>query len=329
MFRIWFERPLPRPYLPLLADHAEIAGCAAETPELPFSALPGADAIIAGSRLRFDAAVMDRAPSLRVISRSGIGLDNIDIAAATARGIAICNTPDGPTISTAEHAIMLLLAVAKHLRRSECNLRAARTKDFFSAHTGTEIRGRRLGVIGLGRIGREVAKMALGLGMQVTGYDPFVPVGQAAQLGIEVAPSLEVVLREADIVSLHVPLSKQTQHLINGQSLALMKPGSYLVNCARGGLVDEAALLKALERGHLAGAGLDVFEKEPPPPDHPLLQREDVIATPHIGSATAASKDRMWRVAIAQALQVLQGERPPNLVNPEVWDARKEWRVGE
>jgi D-3-phosphoglycerate dehydrogenase len=319
MFRIWFERPLPPIYLPLLAGVAEVAGCAADTPETPFNALERVDAIIAGSRLSFDAALMDRVSGLRVISRSGIGVDNVDIMAATARRIAVCNTPDGPTISTAEHTIMLLLATAKHLRKSECNLRAARTKDFFSNHTGTEIRGRQLGLIGLGRIGREVAAMALGLGMKVAGYDPFVTGQQAAQLGIEAMSSLEDLLRHSDFVSLHLPLIAQTRHLINDNTLSLMKPGSYLINCARGPLVDETALLKALESGHLAGAGLDVFEKEPPPPDHPLLKREDVVVTPHIGSATGAGKDRMWRAAIAQALQVLRGERPQFLVNPDVW----------
>lgn len=319
MFRIWFERPLPPIYVPLLADLAEVAGCAADTPETPLSALERVDAIIAGSRLSFDGALMDRVPGLRVISRSGIGVDNVDLLAATARRIAVCNTPDGPTISTAEHTIMLLLAVAKHFRKIDCKMRAGKAKEFFSNHTGTEIRGRQLGVIGLGRIGREVAKMGLGLGMKVAGYDPFITKEQAAQMGIESVPSLDDLLRQADFVSLHLPLTAVTRHVINDNTLSLMKPGSYLVNCARGPLVDETALLKALETGHLAGAALDVFEKEPPPPDHPLLRREDVVATPHIGSATAAGKDRMWREAIAQALQVLQGQRPQNLVNPDVW----------
>lgn len=319
MFRIWFERPLPPSYASLLEGLAEVGGCAAETPDSPLRALPGADAIIAGPRIRYDAALMNLVPTLRVISRSGIGLDNVDIAEATARSIVVCNTPDAPTISTAEHTIMLLLAVAKHLKRSEYHLRAETTRDFFSFHTGVEVRGRQLGLIGLGRIGSEVAKMALALGMIVIAYDPFVPVEHAARLNIEAALTLDAVLRKADFVSLHVPLTAETKRLINERTLAIMKPGSYLINCARGGLLDETALLKTLDSGHLAGAGLDVFEQEPPQPSHPLLNRPDVVVTPHIASATHASKDRMWRTAITQALNALRGKKPSNLVNPEVW----------
>lgn len=155
--------------------------------------------------------------------------------------------------------------------------------------------------------------------MRVTAYDPLIPAEQAAALGVELAPTLDVLLAAADIVSLHLPLTPATRHLINAARLAQMKPGAILINAARGGLVEEAALLAALERGHLQGAGLDVFDREPPAPDHPLLQRLDVVATPHIAGATIAGKDRVWQVAIQQALQVLRGERPPHLLNPEVW----------
>jgi phosphoglycerate dehydrogenase-like enzyme len=153
----------------------------------------------------------------------------------------------------------------------------------------------------------------------VVAYDPFVTPEQAAALGVELAPTLEALLSTADIVSLHAPYTAETRHLINAQTLAQMKPGSYLVNAARGGLVDEAALLAALESGHLAGAGLDVFDPEPPRRDHPLLLRDDVLGTGHVAGATPAGKDRLLEGALRQALQVLRGERPPYLINPEVW----------
>ncbi len=322
MYRVWFERVPPPAFVEMLDGVAVVAGCAVETPAAPFSALPGAHAIIASSRLRYDGAVMDLAPTLRVISRSGIGLDNVAIGDATARGIAVCHAPDAPTISTAEHAITLLLAVARNLRHIDRLMRQGEPLDFFGVYRGIELRGLRLGVVGLGRIGSRVATLARGLGMTVTGFDPLIASEHAEKLGIELLPSLDALLSSSDAVTLHLPLTAETRHIINGERLALMKPGAILINAARGGLVDEAALLDALERGRLFGAGLDVFEQEPPRPDHPLLQRDDVIATPHIASATSAGKDRLWHTSITQALQVLRGEQPPHLVNPEVWPLR-------
>ena len=163
--------------------------------------------------------------------------------------------------------------------------------------------------------------------MRVVAYDPYISKERAGELGIELVSSMAEALRVADVVSLHVPLTDETRHLINAQSLAAMKPGAYLVNTARGGLVDEKALIEALDSGHIHGAGLDVFDPEPPPPDHPLLQRDNVVATPHIAGASMQSKDRLWQQAIAQALQVLRGERPPNLLNPEVWSRVAERRA--
>src|SRR5437867_9733203 len=318
-YRLWCERSLPPEYTPLLEALAVYAGTASASPDAPLSALPGAHAIIASSRIRYDGALMDRVPTLRVISRTGIGVDNISIPDATARGIAVCNVPDGPTISTAEHAIALMLAAAKQLKQSEIALRRGENRELFNDYQGREVFGLRLAVIGLGRIGSRVAQIASALGMQVIGYDPYLSAERAAAVGVERVLTLQSALETADIVSLHVPWTNETWHLIDATRLAQMKRGAILVNTAGGVLVDEAALLGALESGHLRGAGLDVFESEPPPPDNPLLHREDVIATPHIASATGASKDRLWRGAIAQALQVLRGERPPYLVNPEVW----------
>lgn len=319
MFRIWFERALPPQYAPLLDGVAVALGPASATPDTPLIALPDAQAIIASARIRYDGALMDQAPGLRVISRTGIGVDNISIPDATARRIAVCNAPDGPTISAAEHAVTLMLAVAKQVKRIEGLLRRGGTRDYFNEYQGLEVHGLRLGLIGVGRIGGHVARIGRALGMTVMAYDPYVSADRGMELGIALVPTLEAVLRTADIVSLHLPLTAETRRLIDAERLARMKPGAILINTARGGLIDETALLDALERGHLRGAGLDVFDPEPPPPDHPLLRRDDVVATPHIAGVTSASKDRIWRTAITQALQVLRGERPPHLVNPEAW----------
>jgi len=315
VYRIWFERAPSPSFMHLLDDAVSLLGPANATPETPFIALPSAEGIIAAARLRYDDAVMAQAPGLRVIARVGIGVDNIDLEAATRRGIAVCNAPDGPTISTAEHTILLLLAVVKELRQIDRLMRQGGKVDFFNAYHGREACGLTLGLVGVGRIGGQVAKIAHTLGMQVLAFDPFAPVDRPAALQVERTASLEALLRQSDVVSLHLPLSAATYQLIDAARIAQMKPGAYLINTARGGLVDEAALLAGLEQGHLRGAGLDVFHHEPPDPSHPLLQRDDVIATPHIAGVAEEAKQRLWHTAIKQVLQVLRGERPQYLVN--------------
>ena len=324
-FRVWFERPPPPAYARLLDGSAVIlgGGSSGETPD----GIAGAHAIIASSRVQYDGELMDRVPGLRVISRTGIGLDNVSLPDASARRIAVCHVPGGPTISTAEHAIALLLAVAKDVPRATMALRSGHG-DFFNEYQGLELYNRCLGVVGLGQIGRRVAKVGNALEMRVIAFDPIVETEVAEALGVEMQPDLEALLSRADVVSLHAPLTEETTGLIGAARLAQMKPGAILINTARGGLVDEDALAEALRSGRLRGAGLDVFDPEPPDPRHELLQRNDVIATPHIAGATTASKDRLWRTAIAQALQVLRGERPESLANPDVWPQARARRVG-
>jgi D-3-phosphoglycerate dehydrogenase / 2-oxoglutarate reductase len=277
-------------------------------------AIADAQAVVASARVQYDAALMDRVPDLRVISRTGIGVDNIALEAATSRGIAVCNVPDGPTVSTAEHTVTLLMATAKQIPAATQALREGRG-DLFNEYQGLELDGLTLGLVGLGQIGRRVARICRAVGMRVLAYDPYVDPAVAESIPVELVGDLDTLLRRADAVSLHAPLTEQTSGMINRDRLASMKPGAILVNSARGGLVDEAALLEALDSGHIGGAGLDVFDPEPPRADNPLLHRADVIATPHVAGATVASKDRLWRVAITQALQVLRGETPDNLVN--------------
>ncbi len=319
MFKIWFERPLPPIYQPLLDGIAEAAW---STDGTPLGGLPGAQAIVAGARLKYDAALMDQVPSLVVISRTGIGVDNITLSEATARGIAICNLPDGPSVSTAEHTIALILAVTKQLKQIERALCEGARQDYVTGYRGIELDNARLGLVGLGRIGGRVARIACAIGMIVAAYDPYISTERAAELGVQLVPSLDDLLRASDVVSLHIPATSATRHLIDAERLAIMKPGAYLINTARGPLVDETALVQALDSGHLGGAGLDVFENEPPAPDHPLLGRDNVITTPHVAGTNVASLDRMWRDAIAQAILVLRGGRPSNLVNPEVCEKR-------
>jgi phosphoglycerate dehydrogenase-like enzyme len=270
--------------------------------------------------MRYDAGLMDHAPNLRLIARTGIGYDLVDVAEATRRGIAVCNTPDAPTVSTAEHAATLILMVAKNVKHAEALLRQG-SGDYYARHAAIELDGKTLGLVGLGRIARRVAGICEGLGMRVTAFDPFLPEDSFPP-SVARAPSLERLLGVADVVSLHVPLSEATRGMIGADQFAQMKPGAVFVNTARGGLVDGAALISALDGGHLFGAGLDVTEPEPLPTDHPLLHRDDVVVTPHVASGTAESKVRIFRAALEQVIQGLAGHRPAHLVNPDVWDGR-------
>lgn len=317
MFQIWFERAMPSTYSSLLDGIGVAVGPG--DPTRPLDTMIGAHAVVASAQVRYNGALLDQVPTLRVIARTGIGVDNITIADATARGIAVCNVPDGPTISTAELTWALILTTTKQIKRVERELRLVGEQDHFSQYRGIELYNARLGLIGLGRIGSRVAKIAQAFGMIVSAFDPVLSPERANELGVECSPSLEALLGSSDVVSLHLPATAETRRFMNAERLAQMKPGAYLINAARGALVDESAVLHALNSGHLSGFGADVFDPEPPNLDNPLLYREDVVATPHIASATAASRDRLWRGAINQALQVLRGEKPPNLLNPEVW----------
>jgi D-3-phosphoglycerate dehydrogenase len=268
------------------------------------TAVPGYHALVVRSATRITRRVIAAATDLRVIGRAGVGVDNVDSEAATERGIVVMNTPTGNTITTAELALALLLALARHVARGDRQVR----KGSWSKKnlTGSELTGKQLGVVGLGRIGRVVADRALGLKMRVVAYDPYLS-GSSAQVAPG-APEIDLVdldrlLATSDFVTLHVPLMDSTRNLISKERIARMKPGARLVNAARGGLVDEAALLQALESGHLAGAALDVFAEEPPPKDHPLLQRDDVIVTPHLG---ASSHEAQQNVAVDVAHQVCE-----------------------
>jgi D-3-phosphoglycerate dehydrogenase / 2-oxoglutarate reductase len=313
---VWFERQIIPELVPEVVARVTIVGPAVGESE---NALEGAIGIVAGAR-RYDAALMSRAPKLRVIARTGIGYDRVDIDEATRRGIAVCNTPDAPTISTAEHAAALMLMVAKNVKRAESALRAGLDANHYVRHEAIELDGKILGVVGFGRIGRHVAGICAGFGMSIIAFDPLLPA-DAFPPGVRRIESLAELLGAADVVSLHLPLTDASRGLIGADEFALMKPGAVFINAARGGLVDTDALIHALDSGVLFGAGLDVTDPEPLPPGHPLLARDDVIVTPHVASATADGKIRIFRSALEQAIAVIEGRRPEHLVNPEVWDA--------
>ena len=313
---IWFERPV----LPALAAVVD-ASCLVLGPGTPADHYDGIDravAALAGSA-RFDEAAMDRAPGLRVIARTGIGYDSVDIGAATDRGIAVTNTPDGPTISTAEHAVMLILMAAKRVVPSVAALEAGSADNYYARQEGIELAGKTIGLVGLGRIARRVAAIAGAIGMRVVAFDPYIDPA-SAPVGVELADTLDELLPVADVVSVHIPLTDASRGVFDARRFAAMKRGAVFVNTARGGIVDQAALVAALDDGHLYGAGLDVTDPEPLPVGHPLLDRDDVVVTPHIASATADGKLRSLESAFEQALAVLHGERPEHLVNPEVWE---------
>lgn len=281
----------------------------------------GADIFIPGGS-RVDGALMDLlGPKLKAVCRPGIGVDTVDLDAATERGILVINTPDAPTESTAEHAVALLMAVAKRVMTGDMFLRG-NDEITRGDMLGTELLERTLGVVGYGRIGRRVAEIcALGLRMNVIVYDPFVDVNQATPAGIQLTDDLDGLLRQANFVTLHVPLFPETRHLMNKERFQLMQPGSYLINASRGPVVDEAALIQALESGHLAGAGLDVFDPEPPLADNPLLKMKNVVVTPHIASGTDRGVHAMMHGVADQIIQILNGEQPPHIVN-KVWPGR-------
>ena len=250
--------------------------------------MPDFDGLIVRSETKVTAQLLDAGGRLRAVGRAGVGVDNIDVASATARGIVVMNAPDGNTLTTAEHTLALLLALARRVPQAHASLRAGKweRKKFI----GVELRGKTLGVVGLGRIGRVVAHRALAFGMKVVAFDPFVAPEQAGDFELELL-SLAEVCACADFLTVHTPLTAETRGIIGAKELAQMKPDARVINCARGGLVDEHALYDAIKEGRIAGAALDVFEQEPPPADHPLLQLEEVIATPHLGASTREAQE--------------------------------------
>ncbi len=255
--------------------------------------------LVIRSGTKVTAEVVDAAQNLKVIGRAGVGVENIDIAAASKKGIVVMNTPGGNNVTTAEHAICLMMSLARHIPQAVSSLKSGKwTRQKF---IGVELCNKTLGIVGLGNVGRIVAERALGLRMKVLGHDPFVTAENAARLGVTLA-SLDDIYKNADFITVHTPLTDETRGLIDRNAIAKMKEGVRIINCARGGIVDEQDLIQALQDGKVAGAALDVFVEEPPPPDHPFLHMDQVITTPHLGAST---DEAQLNVGIEVAKQVV------------------------
>jgi D-3-phosphoglycerate dehydrogenase len=280
--------------------------------------LPEYEGLIVRSATKVTRAAIAAANRLEVIGRAGAGVDTIDVDAATERGIIVMNTPGGNTTAVAEHTLALLLALARRVPVADATLKAGRWEK--NRLQGVELLGKTLGILGLGRIGGEVARRALGFRMQVLAYDPYLTREVAERLGVE-SVELDELFARSDFVTIHTPLTGDTRHLIGEAELARMKPGVRLVNCARGGIIDEAALARALASGHVGGAGLDVFEQEPPPADHPLLRFEQVVLTPHLGAATDEAQSAVALAIADQVADVLVHGVVANAVNLPTVDA--------
>jgi D-3-phosphoglycerate dehydrogenase / 2-oxoglutarate reductase len=278
-------------------------------------AIGGYDAVIVRSATQIDADVLAAARNLKVIARAGIGLDNVDVPAATQRGVLVCNAPQSNIVSAAEHAVALLLALARRIPEADASLRRGEWRR--SSLQGVELAGKTVGVLGLGRIGTLVAQRLLAFGVHLVAYDPYVSADRAARLGVELLPTVTEVCERADVVTIHLPKTPETTGIISKAELQALGPGGLLVNAARGGLVDETALHTALVEGWIRGAALDVFESEPVG-DSPLLELPNLVATPHLGASTDEAQDKAGTQVAEFVALALDGEFVPSAVNVQV-----------
>lgn len=264
--------------------------------------LPGFDALVVRSQTKVTAKALEASPRLKVVGRAGVGVDNVDVPAATRRGVVVMNTPGGNTVSTAEHSFSMLLALARHIPQAHASVKAGEwdRKSF----QGTEINNKTLGIIGMGRIGSEVARRAIAFGMRVLAYDPYLALARARSLQVELHENLREMLPHCDFLTLHMPMTPETKGILNKDTLPLCRKGVRIVNCARGGLVDENDLAEALKSGLVGGAALDVFEVEPLAADHPLRSAPNLVMTPHLGASTAEAQESVG-IEIAESIRDL------------------------
>ncbi len=288
------------------------------SPEELKSTIKDYDALIIRSETKVTADIIEAAQKLQFIGRAGVGLDNVDLKAATKKGIVVMNTPGGNTTSTAEHTMSLILALSRNIPQAWASLKSGRWER--SKFTGVELYGKTLGIIGLGRIGSTVSRMAKAFGMKILAYDPFISMEIASKMGIEVV-ELSELIKNADYITIHTPKSNETKSLISDKEFALMKKTVRVINCARGGIIDEAALARALQNKQIAGCALDVFDQEPPPSDHPLLKFDHCVATPHLGASTSEAQVNV-AIEIAETVRnALLGKGIVNAANFPAIDA--------
>jgi D-3-phosphoglycerate dehydrogenase len=277
--------------------------------------IPDADAIVIRSTTQADAELLSHATKLKAIARAGVGVDNVDLDEATKRGVVVMNTPDGNTIATAEFAFGLMLALARHIPTSYVSLSSGKWDK--KSFVGVELRGKTLGLVGFGRIGRAVAKRALAFEMTVLAYDPFIPEDVARDLGVALV-DLDTLYSRSDFISLHSVITDSTKEMINAASLAQMKKGVRIINAARGALINEYDLAEAIKSGHVAGVATDVFTVEPPPADHPLLNLPNVLHTPHLAASTSDAQINVGIDAAQEIIDALTKGEFKNVCNPMV-----------
>jgi D-3-phosphoglycerate dehydrogenase len=323
MKRVLLDNPIHPQALAVLEKHANpLLLYKASLPELR-QTLPEAHAAIVSTRFPITAQEIQLGGRLEVIGRPGAGVDSVDVCAATRAGISVVYTPDGPTESVAEHAVCFMLMLSKQMLDADAAVRSGDFQ-FRTRVKGTELYGKTLGVIGGGHIGSRVAGICRSaFAMKVLVYDPYISPEQVRACGGNLCTTVDGLMANSDFISIHTPLTPDTRGLVGARELALMKSTAFLINTSRGAVVDESALIKALREGRIAGAALDVFEREPPDPGLELCSMENVALTPHMASFTDEGRYRMGMGVVQQVLEVLRGERPRFLANPEVWDQRR------
>ena len=313
--KVLVSDPLSEEGIDMLRPHAQVDIKTGLTPEELTSIIGDYDALLVRSQTKVSAKIIGAGKKLKVIGRAGVGVDNIDVDEATRRGILVVNAPNANTISAAEHTIALMLALARHIPQANAVLKSGvwRRADFM----GTEVKGKILGIIGLGRIGSEIAKRAQGLEMKVIACDPYITVDYARERQVELVP-LEQLLKESDFITLHLTLSASTKGLIGAKELALVKPTVRIINCARGGLIDEEALAKAVKEKRVAGAAIDVFSTEPTT-QSVLFEDDNIIVTPHLGASTTEAQATAAKDVAEQIIDVFRGQPARYAVNAPVY----------
>ncbi len=323
--KVYVTRELPHRGLNTIKEHFETEVWPEYAPppkKVIIEKAKNVDALATLLSDKIDAEVFDAAPKLQIVSQLAVGFDNIAIQEATKRGIYVTNTPEVLTDTTADFAWTLLMAIARRVVEADKYVRNGQWKVGWHPNmmTGRDVYGATIGIVGAGRIGYAIAKRAKGFDMKILFYD-VIPRPEMESLGAKKV-DLDTLLKESDFVSLHVPLMKETYHLMNEQKLKLMKRTAYLINNSRGPVVDEKALYKALKEGWIAGAGLDVFEQEPTPTENPLLKLDNVVVAPHISSASLETRSKMAEMVADNLVAFFEGKKPPNLVNPDVMKKR-------
>lgn len=324
--RVYITRDIPERGLNLIKKHFEAEMWPEYAPppkNVIMDKAKNVDALVSLLSDKIDAEVFDVAPKLRIVSQIAVGFDNINISEATKRGIYVTNTPEVLTDTTADFAWALLMALARRVVEADKYVRTGQWKVAWhpSMLQGRDVYGATIGVVGAGRIGYAVAKRAKGFDMRILFYDVIPRPEMEKDLGAKKV-DLDTLFKESDFVSIHVPLMKETHHLVNAERLKLMKKTAFLINNSRGPVVDEKALYEALKKGQIAGAGLDVFEQEPTPIDNPLLKLDNMVVAPHISSASYETRSRMSEMVAENLIAFFEGKKPPNLVNPDVLKVR-------